>query len=94
MNVSKGSFFYLVLLFSVLFNHHILPQNQIPFAAISIGKEASESVNRQQKPSNYEITWYATDGPSEAYFYQLKLGEAESSSGQIFTQTKKMILSG
>jgi len=34
----------------------------------------------------------ASNPPSGVYFYQLKAGDPSGSSGQVFIQTKKMIL--
>ncbi|MCI0448284.1 MAG: T9SS type A sorting domain-containing protein [Chlorobi bacterium] len=56
------------------------------------GREVAKLINADLKPKAYEITWDATGYPSGVYFYKLIAGDPSSSSGQVFTETKKMIL--
>jgi hypothetical protein len=57
-----------------------------------MGREVATLVNENKPAGTYEVTWNAANLPSGVYFYQLKAGNPESSSGQIFTATKKLIL--
>jgi len=45
--------------------------------------------NTYREAGNYKVTWNAGKVSSGVYFYQLK---AQSSSGNEFSQMKKMIL--
>lgn len=58
----------------------------------ALGNEVATLVNEQKPAGTYEITWYAEGLPSGVYFYQLRVTDPESSSGQEFVETKKMIL--
>ncbi len=57
-----------------------------------LGKEVITIVNQKQKPGNYKVTWDASNQTSGVYFYKLEIGDPESSSGQVFVKTKKMML--
>jgi hypothetical protein len=57
-----------------------------------LGNEIETLVNEEKPSGNYEVTWYAGKLPSGVYFYQLRAVDPESSSGQGFISTKKMIL--
>ncbi len=56
-------------------------------------------MNEEKPAGEYEVDFNAIVGatsnsplPSGVYFYQLRVADTESSSGQGFIQTKKMIL--
>ena len=49
-------------------------------------------MNEQKPIGTYEITWYAEGLPSGVYFYQLRVNDPSSSSGQAFIETKKMLM--
>jgi len=57
-----------------------------------LGKEIKTLVNEEKPAGNYEVTWNAANVPSGVYFYQLRVGGLETSSGQGFIETKKMLL--
>jgi hypothetical protein len=57
-----------------------------------LGSEVATLVNEEKPAGNYEIEFYAVNLPSGIYFYQLKAVDPESSSGQGFVETKKMVL--
>jgi hypothetical protein len=49
-----------------------------------LGKEVATLVNEKQSPGYYEVTWDASNYPSEVYFYKVVCGD--------FSEVKKMIL--
>ncbi|HEX2787057.1 MAG TPA: YCF48-related protein [Ignavibacteria bacterium] len=55
------------------------------------GKEVAVLLNKELNPGEYNIGWDASALPSGVYFYTLKVNP-ETSSGQGFSQTRKMIL--
>jgi hypothetical protein len=64
-----------------------------------LGKEAANLINEEKPAGIYEVEFNAGSHsgevrnlPSGIYFYQLKAIDPESSSGQAFIETKKMIL--
>jgi hypothetical protein len=57
-----------------------------------LGNEIETLVNEEKPTGTYELTLYAEGLPSGVYFYQLRVTDPESSSGQGFVETKKMIL--
>jgi len=57
-----------------------------------LGNEISTLVNEEKQAGNYEIEFDGSKLPSGIYFYQLKVGDRFSNSGQSFIQTRKMIL--
>jgi len=67
-----------------------------------LGNEVATLVNEELTPGEYEVKFSAKGGsafggnayslPSGVYFYQLQAGNPESSSGQVFIETKKMLL--
>ncbi len=73
------------------FNPHTTIKYEVPIAAsVSLkvfdvlGREVATLINEEKSVGSYEITFYAGNLPSGAYFYQLK---ADS-----FIETKRMIL--
>ena len=63
-----------------------------------LGREVATLVNEELKPGTYEADWDGSNFSSGVYFYKLVAGdpsttaEAVSGSGQVFTETKKMVL--
>jgi hypothetical protein len=57
-----------------------------------LGNEIETLVSEEKSVGTYEITWNAENLPSGVYFYQMRAVDPESSSGQGFINTKKMIL--
>ncbi len=57
-----------------------------------LGKEISTLVNEEKPAGNYEVEFNGEGLTSGIYFYQLRVGDPESSSGQGFIETKKMVL--
>ena len=58
----------------------------------SLGEEVAELVNETKPAGNYSVSFYASAITSGVYFYQLSVEGPETSSGQGFIQTRKMIL--
>ncbi len=57
-----------------------------------LGNEIATLVNEEKAAGTYELTWNAENLPSGIYFYQLKEVDISIGSGQVFVNTKKMIL--
>ena len=57
-----------------------------------LGREVAALVNEEKPAGIYETEFNAANLPSGVYFYQLQAGNPSSSSGQVFVETKKMIL--
>jgi arabinogalactan endo-1,4-beta-galactosidase len=57
-----------------------------------LGNEIAILVNEEKPAGTYEVKFNGTGFPSGIYFYQLKAVDPESSSGQGFIETKKMLL--
>ena len=67
-----------------------------------LGNEVATLVNEYKPAGSYEVNFEPVSSikniasgigyASGVYFYRLKAGNPESGSGQIFTETKKMIL--
>jgi hypothetical protein len=61
-----------------------------------LGREIALLVNDQLSPGMYEVDWSATGGaenyPSGIYFYRLAAGDPSKSSGQGYSETRKMVL--
>jgi hypothetical protein len=56
-----------------------------------LGSEIATLVNREQPQGYYEVEFDGTQLTSGIYFYRLKAGDPETSSGQVFVETKKML---
>jgi hypothetical protein len=56
-----------------------------------LGNEIETLVNEEKPAGIYEVTWKATNLPSGVYFYRIQSGPSKS-SGQVFIETKKMIM--
>lgn len=57
-----------------------------------LGNELVTFVNQERLAGTYELTWNAANLPSGIYFYRLQAGDPSTGSGQVFVQTRKMIL--
>ena len=57
-----------------------------------LGKEIATLVNGQNDAGKHKVEFDATDLNSGVYFYKIETGNPSTSSGQGFTETKKMIL--
>jgi len=57
-----------------------------------LGNEVTTLVNEEKPEGEYEIEFDGTGLPSGVYFYQLRVGDPETSSGRGIIQTKKMLM--
>ncbi|HSW54361.1 MAG TPA: T9SS type A sorting domain-containing protein [Ignavibacteriaceae bacterium] len=57
-----------------------------------LGNEISTLVNEEQSAGSYEVEFSADGLTSGIYFYKLTSGNPSTGSGQVFTETKKMLL--
>ncbi len=57
-----------------------------------LGQKIITLVSEKQAAGAYTIEWHAKDVPSGIYLYRLKARDPSSSSGQGFTETRKMVL--
>jgi hypothetical protein len=57
-----------------------------------LGREVATLVNEELKPGTYEADWDASNFSSGVYFYRIIAGDPSTSSGQVYTETKKMVL--
>jgi len=57
-----------------------------------LGSEVAELVKSEMGAGIYDIEYNGSDLPSGVYFYRIMAVNPESSSGQVFFDTKKMIL--
>ncbi len=57
-----------------------------------LGNEVASLVNGEKPAGSYEMDFNGSELSSGIYFYQLKTGDPETSSGQGFVETKKMLL--
>jgi Leucine-rich repeat (LRR) protein len=57
-----------------------------------LGSEVASLVNAEQPQGNYVVELDGKNLTSGIYFYRLQAGDPESSSGQVFVETKKMIV--
>jgi len=71
-------------------------RNEVGFVSLKVydilGNEIATLVNKEKLPGEYEVEFNGAELPSGIYFYQLRVGGPETSSGQAFIETKKMIL--
>jgi hypothetical protein len=58
----------------------------------TLGEEIEILVNEEKPVGTYEVNWNAANLPSGVYFYRLQVVDPETSSGQGFVHTRKMIL--
>ena len=57
-----------------------------------LGKEIATLVDDYKPAGSYKIEFNPNDLPSGVYFYQLEAGDLSTGSGQVYVETKKMIL--
>ena len=57
-----------------------------------LGNEVATLVDEEKPAGSYEVTFDAAQLSSGIYFYQLRVGNPSTGSGQGFIETKKMIL--
>ena len=57
-----------------------------------IGNEVATLVNETKSPGSYEVSFNASRFASGVYIYSLRAVNPSTGSGQVFVQTKKMIL--
>jgi hypothetical protein len=57
-----------------------------------LGREVELLISDEKSAGTYELNWNASNLPSGVYFYTLQVVDPESSSGQGFVETKKMVL--
>jgi ligand-binding sensor domain-containing protein len=57
-----------------------------------LGNQIAELVNEEKLVGTYEVSFDASNLSTGTYFYQLQATDPESSSGQGFVETRKMIL--
>jgi hypothetical protein len=58
----------------------------------AIGNEIETLINRELPAGPHTLTFDGTGLPSGIYFYRLKVTDPETSSGQGYSETKKMVL--
>jgi hypothetical protein len=57
-----------------------------------LGKEITILVNEEKPAGEYEVEFSGMNLPTGIYFYTLRAGNPSANSGQVFSETKKMIL--
>jgi hypothetical protein len=57
-----------------------------------LGNEVAILVNEEKSAGSYEVEFSASGLTSGIYFYKLTAGNPSTGSGQVFTETKKMLL--
>lgn len=57
-----------------------------------LGREVSTLLNEEKAAGNYKINYNAGELTSGVYLYRLQAVDPEINSGQVFVQTRKMIL--
>jgi hypothetical protein len=57
-----------------------------------LGNEVRSFINEEKTAGSYELNWNATEFASGVYIYRLQAINPESGSGQVFVDTKKLIL--
>jgi len=57
-----------------------------------LGREIEILINQQLNAGSYRLSWNAVKYSSGIYFYRIIASEPSSGSGQVFTDTRKMIL--
>jgi len=57
-----------------------------------LGREVATLVNERKAPGSYSVMFDAGGLASGAYFYRLKAGDPSLRSGQVFTQTRRLMV--
>ena len=57
-----------------------------------IGNEVETLVNEHKPAGTYKVEFNGTNLPSGIYFYQIRAVDPSTGSGQVYVETKKMIL--
>ncbi|NWF49664.1 MAG: T9SS type A sorting domain-containing protein [Ignavibacteriaceae bacterium] len=61
-----------------------------------LGREITTLVNEEKPAGEYEVEFNASSGMGDLvsgmYFFRLQAGDPSTSSGQVYLETKKMIL--
>ncbi|GIK59923.1 MAG: hypothetical protein JETCAE03_15050 [Ignavibacteriaceae bacterium] len=57
-----------------------------------LGREVATLVNEEKPAGEYEIEFDGSNLPSGVYLYRLTAGDPSTSSGQKFSETKKLVL--
>lgn len=58
----------------------------------ALGKEVATLVNEKQNAGTYEVDFDGSGLSSGIYFYKLSIDDPSTSSGQVFSEVKRMIL--
>jgi len=75
------------------FRYSIPTQSKVVIKVYDIlGNEIALLIDEEKTVGTYELTWNATNLSSGIYFYQLRAVNPSTGSGQVFVNTKKMIL--
>ena len=57
-----------------------------------LGSEVMELLNEQKEAGTYEVEFNSDNLSSGTYIYKISAVDPSSSTGQVFVQTKKMML--
>ncbi|MDD3559477.1 MAG: T9SS type A sorting domain-containing protein, partial [Melioribacteraceae bacterium] len=57
-----------------------------------LGREVTTLVNKHQNIGRYEVKFDASSLSTGVYIYRLTVSDPSASSGQAFTESRKMIL--
>jgi Secretion system C-terminal sorting domain len=78
---------------STIIKYSIPKQSSVRLTVFDVlGSEIITLVNKEQLEGNYEIELDGTEFSSGIYFYRISAGDPASSAGQVYVETKKMIL--
>ena len=82
---------------STVISYQLPVSNEVTLKVFDVlGNEIAILINEYKPAGRYEVEFQSAVGnrqlASGIYFYQLKVFDPESGSGQVFVQTKKMIL--
>jgi Secretion system C-terminal sorting domain len=58
----------------------------------ALGREVTALIKKEQTQGHYELEFDSKNLTSGIYFYRITAGNPESSAGQVFVETKKMLL--
>jgi hypothetical protein len=57
-----------------------------------LGREITTLVNERKQPGEYSVSWHAQGIPTGVYFYRIIAGDPSLRSGQVFIETRKMVV--